>query len=368
MEKWQTDEIIAYYVDKGLRILLWPIQKILSLHYASIFNTPINRRLQTLSISVLIFLFLVGAQTTMILLGLVFFWSEKWVYLMIYFTHYFLDADKPEQGSRPIGWFRNAKFWKFSRDYFPIMMVKDKKCNLKPTENYLMGFHPHGVLSLSAISTFAMNEDDFQDIFPGMSTTMCTLPVWLRVPFFREILMAVGFIPATPKCIKYMLQRSDGGNCVALVVGGAPESLYSRPGRKIRLFLKRRFGFIKLALQTGASVVPVFSFGEHLLFDQDENPEGSFMKKFQDNVQKWTGGITFPSFHGRGILQYDIGMLPYRKQVYVVLGEPINFGKIENPNYDEIGAAHAKYMENLQDLFERYKHLYLDSETVLEIC
>ena len=51
-----------------------------------------------------------------------------------------------------------------------------------------------------------------------------------------------------------MLQRSDGGNCVALVVGGAPESLYSRPGRKIRLFLKRRFGFIKLALQTGASV------------------------------------------------------------------------------------------------------------------
>ena len=26
MEKWHTDEIIAYYVDKGLRILLWPVQ------------------------------------------------------------------------------------------------------------------------------------------------------------------------------------------------------------------------------------------------------------------------------------------------------------------------------------------------------
>ena len=129
--EWRTDEIIAYYVDKGLRILLWPVQvsfyrgfeilkkfqkiffetlgsdwldkifknflqnfklpffeqfcylskKILSLHYASIFNTPINRRLQTLCISVLIYLFLAGAQTTMILLGLIFFWSEKWVYL-----------------------------------------------------------------------------------------------------------------------------------------------------------------------------------------------------------------------------------------------------------------------------------------------
>ena len=86
-----------------------------------------------------------------------------------------------------------------------------------------------------------------------------------------------------------------------------------------------------------------------------------------DNVQKWTGGITFPSFHGRGILQYDIGMLPYRRQVYVVLGEPINFGKIENPNYDEIGAAHALYIERLVQLFEKYKHLYLSSDTVLII-
>ena len=37
-----------------------------------------------------------------------------------------------------------------------------------------------------------------------------------------------------------------------------------------------RYGFIKLALQEGRPVVPVFSFGEHLLFDQDVNPEVGF--------------------------------------------------------------------------------------------
>ena len=100
----------------------------------------------------------------MVALGAIFFMSERWHYMMIYFTHYFLDHDKPEQGSRPISWFRNGRFWKFSRDYFPVMMVRDEKCELKPTQNYLCAFHPHGVLSLSAISTFAMNEDDFQVI------------------------------------------------------------------------------------------------------------------------------------------------------------------------------------------------------------
>ena len=38
-----------------------------------------------------------------------------------------------------------------------------------------------------------------------------------------------------------MLNRPDGGNCVALVVGGAPESLFSRRGNVIELFLQKRF-------------------------------------------------------------------------------------------------------------------------------
>ena len=67
------------------------------------------------------------------------------------------------------------------------------------------------------------------------------------------------------------------------------------------------------------------------------------------------------------MLQYDIGMLPYRRQVYVVLGEPLNFGRIENPNYDEIGAAHRVYCDKLIELFDAYKHLYLDAGTELEI-
>lgn len=49
---------------------------------------------------------------------------------------------------------------------------------------------------------------------------------------------------------------------MTIVVGGAAESLSARPGTA-DLTLKRRLGFIKLAIREGADLVPVFSFGEN---------------------------------------------------------------------------------------------------------
>lgn len=46
-----------------------------------------------------------------------------------------------------------------------------------------------------------------------------------------------------------------------LSVGGAQEAMKSKPG-EYKIYLKKRKGFIKVVLETGASLVPVFSFGE----------------------------------------------------------------------------------------------------------
>lgn len=52
------------------------------------------------------------------------------------------------------------------------------------------------------------------------------------------------------------------GNAITIVVGGAAESLSAHPGTA-DLTLKKRFGFIKMAIRAGADLVPVFSFGEN---------------------------------------------------------------------------------------------------------
>jgi len=49
LSKWNTDEIIAYWIEKILFLVFYPIILILNIrkvHFSSIFNTPIPRRLQ----------------------------------------------------------------------------------------------------------------------------------------------------------------------------------------------------------------------------------------------------------------------------------------------------------------------------------
>ena len=56
------------------------------------------------------------------------------------------------------------------------------------------------------------------------------------------------------------------------MVGGAEESLNARPGI-YKLVLKNRKGFVRIAIETGASLVPVFSFGEVEVYDQMYHPK-----------------------------------------------------------------------------------------------
>ena len=92
---------------------------------------------------------------------------------------------------------------------------------------------------------------------------------------------------------------SGPGRSIVIVVGGAAESLSARPGIA-DLTLKRRLGFIRLAIKHNASLVPVFSFGENDIYEQMDNDQGSTVWKVQKKMQALLG-FTMPLFHARGI-------------------------------------------------------------------
>ena len=66
-----------------------------------------------------------------------------------------------------------------------------------------------------------------------------------------------------------------------------------------------------------ASLVPVYSFGETDVYEQVPNPDGSSLRRLQNWLTKMIG-FAPPVFHGRGIFNYSVGLLPYRKPIYTV--------------------------------------------------
>ena len=143
------------------------------------------------------------------------------------------------------------------------------------------------------------------------------------------------------------------GRAITIVVGGARESLDAQP-YSLRLVLARRKGFIKLAIRTGADLVPVLAFGENDLYDQvgpDSHPK---IHKFQLLVKKLLG-FTIPLFHARGVFNYDVGLMPYRRPLNVVVGRPVRTVKKEMPAQEEIDGVHELYVRELERLWELWK-------------
>ncbi|KHJ81013.1 diacylglycerol acyltransferase [Oesophagostomum dentatum] len=83
----------------------------------------------------------------------------------------------------------------------------------------------------------------------------------------RELLMLGGFIDCSKESIRYVLSEKNTGKAVVLVVGGAEEALDAHP-KLHKLKLLSRKGFVKEAIRSGASLVPVYSFGENDIFTQ----------------------------------------------------------------------------------------------------
>jgi hypothetical protein len=61
-------------------------------------------------------------------------------------------------------------------------------------------------------------------------------------------------------------------------------------------------------------LVPVISFGEPDVYDQVQNPEGSWLRRAQEFCRRVTG-IAPVALLGRGLFQYSFGVVPQRRPV-----------------------------------------------------
>lgn len=148
-------------------------------------------------------------------------------------------------------------------------------------------------------------------------------------------------------------------NAVGLIVGGAEESFYTH-ANSYKCVLKNRKGFVKIALRTGASLVPAVSFGENNIFEIVECAPGSWGWFIQHTIKRYTK-VAPLLFNGRGFFQYNFGLIPKRHPLNLVIGAPIHLKKTPNPSQSEIDRVHKQFCTELEQLFETHKSKYVEN-------
>lgn len=359
-------------------------------------NIPFERRLQTL----VIVLWLLALPISMVIsiliaaaLGAAWFYGSSNLaslgagIVVAYVATYLFYRPYQRKGAK-IRRFLNSRFFQTLSNlfcqFFPSRVLFDG-LSLEESENadlveaqffrkgerYLCCCHPHGLFGLSVWGAFVANPTNIHGghvalhkLIHGakrsLRSTVHTMTVNFRIPAWREWLLVLGFCDVERKTlIRCMREDPDTtlGHISVLVPGGAAESVYCT---EATLTLKHRKGFVKIAVETGCHLVPVYTFGETKLYKPWTRNRRvlSILQRLQKAL-----GIGTPLVCGRGVFNYGFGMLPHREMLTTVVGKPIPVARCVDPETgkapaDVVDRVHQQYVDALTDLYQRYQPLF----------
>ena len=201
---------------------------------------------------------------------------------------------------------------------------------------------PHGVLSLTGICSATYCIPEFRKIKTAAASALINFPI------LKQVMGIFGLFSASKKSLLKHLKKGGAAGTVVIYVGGIAE-LFKCSETEERLFLKHRKGFVKLALQTGTPLIPLYMFGNTTVLTPCR------WKVLENISRTLQASITY--VWGTAGLP-----IPRKKTLCYVRGKMIVIPKIEEPTQADIDKWHAAYIAEVTRIYEKYSRVVCDGD------
>lgn len=234
-------------------------------------------------------------------------------------------------------------FW--WRSFFDFTIVSESPSLARqdePSRPYLLAEGPHGLFPTGAwleqtlVHAIAIDGDAVErQVYGSRRIYAAVADAITLLPWWRVIFGFMGATSASRGNLERIFRRSFNA---CLYPGGVAEfAIPDRPNTE-NLYLKSRKGFLRLALQQGVDVVPVFHFGSSQAFRQLHwGPLGYLSRKLRFSLF-----ILIPWV--------------FQQRVVGVLGRPIRIERVANPSQEQVDELHRHFISEIERIFENYKH------------
>jgi len=280
--------------------------------------------------------------------------------LVGYLPSYFDGSEYTSEG-RSSPWFQTSSFWNWVLGRYKPTILLEEGHKPDSSRQAIVAGWPHAILSGSHALTMCDVAGFFsRRIYTHKKRDLSACAVF-KIPFAREVLLALGNIDASKSVAAKALRD---GYSLGIIPGGEREQMMTEYGR-FKIFLTRRKGFVKLAVEHGVDIIPYFVFGETHAY-----LTSNFLLDFRQWLCRKTQ-IAIPIFYN----WFWCIPLPFiyqenPKPLVVCFGRTIRVAKLtrSDPHFrDAVDKVHKEVIMEVQRIFESRKRDLGYGSSILEI-